>query len=68
MRPVENAPNKKYFKEASLLFKFLLSLPVKIYSGIEMISIPRKSINKERKEEDKVIPQRTKNINEKYSL
>jgi hypothetical protein len=32
---------------------------------MEMISIPRKSINKERKEEDKVIPQKNKNINEK---
>ena len=50
--PVENAPIKKYFSEASLLFKLGLSLPVKIYNGIDMISIPRNNISNVLNEED----------------
>ena len=65
--PVEKAPIKKYFNEASLLFKLGLSVPVKIYSGIDIISIPRNSINKVLNEEAMATPHKTKNINAKYS-
>ena len=65
INPVEKAPSKKYFNEASLLFRFLLSLPVNIYNGIDMISIPRKSISNELNDEESIIPQRIKNINAK---
>jgi len=64
---VEKEPSKKYFKDASLLFKFRLSLPVNIYSGIEMISMPRKSMSNELNDEESMMPERIKNINAKYS-
>jgi len=44
--PVLNAPIKKYLSAASLLFKFRLSLPVSMYRGIDIISIPINNINK----------------------
>ncbi len=47
--PVEKEPIKKYFSAASLLLRLRLSLPVKMYKGIEMISIPRNSISSELK-------------------
>ena len=58
--PVENAPIKKYFKAASLLFKFFLSEPVKIYNGIDKISIPINNINKLLKEVRILAPHKTK--------
>jgi hypothetical protein len=62
---VEKEPRRKYFNDASLLFKFLLSLPVKIYNGIDMISMPRKSISNELKDDESMMPQRIKNIRAK---
>jgi hypothetical protein len=67
MIPVENAPIRKYFKEASLLLRFFFSLPVRIYKGMDMISILRNSMRRLLKEEARETPQRTKNIREKYS-
>src|SRR5687767_5797724 len=63
--PVEKAPSKKYFNEASLLLRFLLSLPVKTYNGIEIISIPRKSISREVKDEARMIPHKIKKMSAK---
>ena len=65
IKPVEKEPSKKYFKDASLLFKFLLSLPVNMYNGIEIISMPRKSISNELNDEESMIPERIKNIKAK---
>lgn len=65
--PVEKDPIRKYFSEASLLLRFLLSLPVKIYKGMDIISIPRNNISRVLKEDAKLTPQRTKNIRAKYS-
>ena len=67
MMPVEKAPIRKYFNEASLPFKFRLSLPVSMYKGIDIISIPRKSISKVLKDEDMETPHKTKKIKAKYS-
>ena len=67
MIPVENAPIKKYLSAASLLFKFCLSLPVKIYNGIDMISIPRNNISKVLNVATMQTPHKTKNIKAKYS-
>src|SRR5476649_755189 len=61
MMPVENAPMRKYFNEASLPFKFFLSEPVRIYNGIDMISTPRNNISSELKDDNKLIPQSAKN-------
>ena len=47
IKPVEKEPIRKYFNAASLLFRFFFSLPVRIYSGIEMISIPRNKISRD---------------------
>src|SRR6185437_1204882 len=65
--PVENDPIRKYFNAASLLFRFRLSDPVRIYSGIEMISIPKNNISKVLKVVTIATPQRTKKISAKYS-
>jgi hypothetical protein len=62
---VEKEPSRKYFNDASLLFKFLLSLPVNIYNGIDMISMPRKRISNELKDDESMMPQRIKNIRAK---
>ena len=67
MIPVENAPIKKYFSAASLLFKLRLSLPVKIYNGMDMISIPRNRNNKVLKVAESATPHKIKNISAKYS-
>jgi len=67
IKPVEKAPIKKYFRDASLLFKLRLSLPVSMYNGIDMISIPRKSINNVLNEDEIETPHNTKNIKLKYS-
>src|SRR5437764_1494582 len=67
MRPVEKDPMRKYFKDASLLFRFFLSLPVRIYNGIDMISIPRNNISNVSNEEAMLIPQSTKKMRAKYS-
>src|SRR4051812_21892315 len=67
MIPVEKAPIRKYFRAASLLFRLRLSLPVKIYSGIDMISIPRKRMSKVLKVAARQTPHKTKNIRAKYS-
>src|SRR5665213_624085 len=66
-KPVEKAPIKKYFSDASLLFKLRLSLPVSMYSGIDIISIPRKSKSNVLKEDAIETPHKTKNIKLKYS-
>jgi len=65
--PVENDPIKKYFKPASLLFKFRLSLPVSTYKGMDIISIPRNKVSSVLKVADMQTPHKTKNINAKYS-
>src|SRR5688572_26024703 len=67
MMPVEKDPMRKYFRDASLLFKLRLSVPVRIYSGIEMISMPRKSISSVLKDDETAIPHRMKKISAKYS-
>ena len=67
MSPVENTPSRKYFREASLLFKFRLSAPVRIYNGIEMISTPRKRISNDLNELTRMMPHMIKNISAKYS-
>src|SRR5439155_24448827 len=67
IKPVEKAPIRKYLREASLLFRFFLSLPVNMYNGMDMISMPRNSISKVLKEDAMLTPHRIKNINEKYS-
>ena len=54
---------KKYFKEASLLNKFFLSDPVKIYNGIDKISIPINNINKLSKEVKILAPHKIKKNN-----
>ena len=59
--PVEKEPIKKYFIEASLLNKFFLSAPVKIYNGIDKISIPINNINKLSKEVKILAPHKIKN-------
>src|SRR6187455_1393181 len=63
INPVEKDPSRKYFNDASLLFKFFLSLPVKIYNGIDMISIPRNRISNELKDDEIMIPQTKKKMN-----
>ena len=68
MIPVENAPIKKYLSAASLLFKFRLSLPVSIYKGIDMISIPRNRNNNVLKVAESATPHKMKNIKEKEQL
>src|SRR5205814_2659511 len=65
--PVEKAPIKKYFNEASLLFKFRLSLPVRIYNGIDIISIPRNKVSNVLKVAAIQTPHKTKNSKAKYS-
>jgi hypothetical protein len=65
--PVENAPIKKYFRDASMLLRLRLSLPVRIYRGIDMISIPMNRSNKVLKVDTRAMPHNTKNINAKYS-
>jgi hypothetical protein len=65
IKPVEKEPRRKYFREASLPFRLLLSLPVSIYKGIDSISIPRKSINKDWNDADMITPERIKNIRAK---
>ena len=67
MIPVENAPIKKYFNAASLLFRLRLSLPVSIYKGIDMISIPKNNISSVLNVAHNATPHKTKNINAKYS-
>ena len=67
MSPVLKAPIRKYFSEASLLFKFRLSLPVSMYRGMEMISIPINNISRLLKELAMDIPQSTKKMSAKYS-
>ena len=61
--PVEKEPIKKYFKAASLLNKFFLSAPVKIYKGIDKISMPINSINKLSKEVKILAPHKIKKNN-----
>ena len=39
-KPVENAPIKKYFKEASLDAALFFFIPAKMYKLTDMISIP----------------------------
>ena len=58
--PVEKEPIKKYFNEASLLNKFFLSEPVKMYNGIDKISIPINNINKLSKEVKTLTPHNMK--------
>ena len=65
--PVLNAPIKKYLSAASLLFKFRLSLPVSMYRGIDIISIPINNINKVLNVADIATPHKTKNSKAKYS-
>src|SRR5579859_3208792 len=67
INPVENDPIRKYFSEASLLFRLRLSAPVRIYNGIEMISIPRNNISNVLKVVTIDTPQSTKKISAKYS-
>ncbi len=67
IRPVEKAPIRKYFREASLLFRLRLSLPVNIYKGMEMISMPRNNISRVLNVVTRLTPQSTKKINAKYS-
>jgi hypothetical protein len=67
MRPVENAPIRKYFNEASFPRRLFLSLPVRTYRGIDIISIPRKSISNVLNEELTETPHSTKNMSAKYS-
>src|ERR1700722_7972737 len=47
INPVEKEPIRKYFNAASFPFRLRFSLPVRIYNGMESISIPRNNINKE---------------------
>ena len=63
MIPVVKEPIRKYFNEASLLFKFFLSEPVKMYNGIERISIPRNNISIPLNEVRMAVPHSTKKIN-----
>ena len=49
-----------------MLFRFFLSEPVRIYKGIDKISIPIKNINKPLKEVRMVTPHNTKKIRAKY--
>ena len=42
--PVENAPIKKYFNDASLEAKLSFFEPAKTYNGIDNTSIPKNSI------------------------
>jgi hypothetical protein len=65
--PVEKAPIKKYFNEASVPFRFRLSLPVSMYKGIDKISIPKKSSSNVLKVDRMEAPHKTKNIKLKYS-
>ena len=65
--PVLNAPIRKYFSDASFDFRFRLSLPVKIYNGIEIISMPMNNISRLLNELAMQIPQSTKKISAKYS-
>src|ERR1700677_3126649 len=67
MMPVEKAPIKKYFNAASLLFKLRLSLPVSMYNGMDIISIPINNINKLLNVATKQTPHKIKNIKAKYS-
>lgn len=67
IKPVEKAPIKKYFSEASLLFKLRLSAPVSMYDGMDMISIPKNNISKVLNDEAMETPHKIKNINAKYS-
>ena len=65
--PVEKAPIKKYLSDASLLFKLRLSLPVSMYSGIDIISIPKNKSSKVLKVAANETPHSTKNKSAKYS-
>src|SRR5436189_5522524 len=65
--PVEKAPIKKYFRDASVIFKLVLSLPVRMYKGIDIISIPKNNINNVLYEDDIATPHNTKNMRAKYS-
>src|ERR1700757_4045339 len=67
MSPVEKAPIKKYFSDASLLFKLRLSLPVSIYRGIDIISIPINRISKVLNVAARQTPHKIKKSNAKYS-
>ena len=67
MIPAVKAPIKKYLREASLLFKLRLSAPVRIYKGMDKISIPKNNINKLLNPHKILTPHKTKNIKAKYS-
>jgi len=58
--PVEKEPIKKYLIAASLLNKLFLSEPVKIYNGMDKISIPMNNMSKLLKEVKILAPQRIK--------
>ena len=58
--PVEKEPIKKYLIAASLLNKLFLSEPVKIYNGMDKISMPMNNINKLSKEVKILAPQSIK--------
>ena len=58
--PVEKEPIKKYLIAASLLNKLFLSEPVKIYNGMDKISIPINNMSKLLKEVKILAPQSIK--------
>ena len=59
--PVEKAPIKKYFNEASLEEKSFLRIPAKIYKATDIISMPINSIDKLWNEVTKTPPSKENN-------